>query len=190
MGVIKFPDWQLPPEDQRHAKATGVNEFEGEQEYETEPAPNLGPLKTIRPITIAIFIVMALLGAGAAFFWHEYGSALEALTSFKSEAAPPIVSLKTFEEYQQAVDGSLQRDHELLKIQDAQLKRMSDQVLQLVMKLDLLESNARNAQAAIPLAPKAPAKKPAERPRISIVGAPLPPAPGSSEVQAPTNPPR
>jgi hypothetical protein len=26
------------PEDQRHAKATGANEFEGVQEYETEPA--------------------------------------------------------------------------------------------------------------------------------------------------------
>jgi hypothetical protein len=184
VGVIKFPDWQLPPEDQRHAKATGVNEFEGEQEYETEPALDLGPLKSSRPpISIAIFISLALIGAGAAFLWYEYDSSF----SFKSETAPPVVSLKNFEEYQQATDGSLQRDHELLKIQDAQLKRMSDQVLQLVMKLDLLETNARNAQAAIPLAPK---KKPAERPRISMGGSPLPPAPGSSEVQAPTNPPR
>jgi hypothetical protein len=166
---------------------SGVNEFEGEQEYETEPALDLGPLKSSRPpITIAIFISLALIGAGAAFLWYEYDRSF----SFKSETAPPVVSLKTFEEYQQAVDGSLQRDHELLKIQDAQLKRMSDQVLQLVMKLDLLESNARNAQAAIPLAPKAPAKKPAERPRISTGGAPLPPATGSSEVQAPTNPPQ
>jgi hypothetical protein len=190
VGVINFPDRQLPPEDQRHAKATGVNEFEGEQEYETEPARNLGPLKTSRPITIAIFIAMALLGAGAAFFLHEHGSALEALTSFKSEAAPPVVTLKAFEEYQQAIDGSLRRDHELLRVQDAELKQLSDRVLQLVMKLDLLETNARNAQAAIPLAPKAAAKKPAERQRISIGGAPLPPAPGSSEVEAPTNPPR
>jgi hypothetical protein len=123
-----------------------------------------------------------LIGAGAAFLWYEYNSSL----SFKSETAPPVISLKTFEEYQQAV----QRDHELLKIQEAQLKRMSDQVLQLVMKLDLLESNARNAQAAIPVAPKAASKKPAERPRISTGGAPLPPAPGSGEVQAPTNPPQ
>jgi hypothetical protein len=167
--------------------STGVSEFEGKQEYETEPAPDLGPLKGSRPpITIAIFILLALIGAGAAFFWHEYDSSL----SFKSETAPPVVSLKAFEEYQQAVDGRLQRDHELLKIQDAQLKRMSDQVLQLVAKLDLLESNARNAQAAIPVAPKAASKKPAERPRLSTGGAPLPPAPGSSEVQAPTNPPQ
>jgi hypothetical protein len=63
---------------------------------------------------------------------------------------------------------------------------MSDQVLQFVMKLDLLESNVRNAQAAIPVAPKAAPKKPAEKPR----GAPLPPAPGSSEVAAPTTPPQ
>jgi hypothetical protein len=165
-----------------------VSENEGEQEYDTEPAPHLGRLKSSRPtIAIAIFILLALIGAGTAFFWYEYDSSF----SFKSETAPPVVSLKTFEAFQQAVDGSLQRDHELLKIQDAQLKRMSDQVLQLVMKLDLLESNARNAQAAIPVpvAPKAAPKKPAERPRISTGGAPLPPAPGSSEVQAPTNPP-
>jgi hypothetical protein len=161
-----------------------VSEFEGEQEYAREPAPNLGPLKSGRPITIAIFILLALIGSGAAFFWHEYVSSI----IFKSETTPPVVSLKTFEDYQRTVDASLQRDHELLKIQDAQLKRMSDQVLQLVMKLDLLESNARNAQAAITVAPKAVPKKPAEKPRISTGGAPLPPAAGSSEVQTPTNP--
>jgi hypothetical protein len=167
--------------------STGVSEFEGEQEYETEPAPHLGPLKSSRPqITIAVFILLALIGAGAAFFWYGYDSS----PSFKSETAPPVVSLKTFEEYQQATDGSLPRDHELLKIQDAQLKRMSDQVLQLIMKLDLFESNVRNAQAAIPVAPKAAPKKPAEKPRISTGGAPLPPAVGSSEVRAPTNPPQ
>jgi hypothetical protein len=166
--------------------STGVNEFEGKQEYETESAPDLGPLKSSRlPITIAIAIVLALIGAGAAFFWYEYDSSLEAR---KSETAPPVVSLKSFEDYKQAINESLQRDHELLKIQDAQLKRMSDQVLQLIMKLDLLESNARNAQAAIPPAPKAAPKKPAERPRISTGGAPLPPESESSEVQAPTNP--
>ena len=68
-----------------------MNEFEGEQEYEMETAPDLGPLKNGRPpITIAIFIALGLIGAGAAFFWHEYGSVTEALTSFKSETAPPV----------------------------------------------------------------------------------------------------
>ena len=163
-----------------------MSEFESKEEYETEPAPDFGPLKRSRPaITISIFILLVLIGAGAAFFW-EYGSSF----SFKSETAPPVVSLKTFEEYKRALDGSLQRDHELIKIQDAQLKRMSDQVLQLIMKLDLLESNARNAQAAIPVAPKAAPKKQTVNPRISTGGAPLPPATGSSQVQAPTNPPQ
>ena len=162
-----------------------MSEFESEQEYEREPAPSLRPLKSSRSITIVIFVLLALIGSGAAFFWHEYDS----LLTFKS-AASPVVSLKAFEEYQQAVDASLQRDHESLKIQDAQLKRMSDQVLQLIMKLDLLEGNVRNAQAAIPVAPKAAPKKPTEKPRISTGGAPLPPAPGSSEVQTPTNGPQ
>jgi hypothetical protein len=161
-----------------------VSVYEDEQEYERQAAPNLGPLKSSRSITIVFFILLALIGFGAAFVWHEYGGSL----IFKSETTPPVVSLKAFEEYKQTVDASQQRDHELLKVQDAQLKRMSDQVLQLVMKLDLLESNARNAQAAIKVAPKAVPKKPAEKPRISTGGAPLPPAAGSSEVQTPTNP--
>jgi len=164
-----------------------LTEFEGEQEYEAESAPNLEP-KSSRPITIAIFIVMASIGAGSAFFWHEYGGEPIALTSFKSETAPPVVSQKTFEDYQRTVGESLRRDHELLKVQNAELKQLSDQVLQLVMKLDLLENNVRDAQAAIPPAPKPAVKKRAEKPRISTGGAPLP-APDSSEAQAPTNPP-
>jgi hypothetical protein len=167
-----------------------VNEFEGVQEYEANSAHDVGRLTSGRPLITIAFLVLALIGAGAAFVWHEYDSSLEALIGFKSETAPAVVSLKTFEEYKQAVDGSLQRDRELLRIQDAQLKRMSDQVLQLVKKLDLLENKVRDAQAAIPPAPKATAKKPTERPRISTGGAPLPPAPASSEVQTPTNPPR
>jgi hypothetical protein len=94
-----------------------VSEFEDEQEYEREPAPNLGPLKSSRPITIAIFL-LALMGFGAAFLWHEYGGSL----IFKSETTPPVVSLKAFEEYKQTVDASQQRDHELLKVRTRSLR--------------------------------------------------------------------
>ena len=152
-------------------------EFEGEREYETEPARDIGALRSSRRTAIVIYIVLALTGSGAAFLWREYGGALDDFAIFKSEAAPQAVSLKVFDEYQQAVAGNLRRYSEMLQAQDAEIKRLSDQVLQLTMKIDSLESRARDAQAAISPAPKAASKKPAAKPRISTGGAPLPPAP-------------
>jgi hypothetical protein len=165
------------------------NELEGEREYESESVPDLGPLRRRRRRTIAICTVMALIGAGAAFAWYEYGGVPETLASFK---ATPVVSLKTFEQYQQAIAASLRRDQELLQAQDAELKRLSDQFSQLATKLDLLESKARDAQATFVNDPKAAPKKPATKPapRISTGGNPLPPEPGRGEVPSPTTPPR
>ena len=150
-------------------------ECEGEREYETEPARDIGALRSSRRTAIVICIALALTGSGAAFLWREYGGALDDFAIFKSEAAPQAVSLKVFDEYQQAVAGNLRRYSEMLQAQDAEIKRLSDQVLQLTMKIDSLESRARDAQAASP-APKAAPKKPAGKPRISTGGAPLPPA--------------
>ena len=167
-------------------------EFEGEREYETEPAPDLGPLKSSRRTTIVFSIVAALIGGSAAFVWHTYDGVIEALPTFKSGAAPSVVSVKAFEEYQRAVAGNLRSNSEMLQAQDVEIKRLSDQVLQLVVKMDLLESNTRDAQAAIPSSPKAAPKKSAAKPapRISTGGAPLPPEQGRSDAPASTTPPR
>jgi hypothetical protein len=164
------------------------NELEGEREYASESVPDLGPLRRSRRKTIAIWTVMALIGAGT-FVWYEYGGMPETLARFKG--APPVVSLKAFEQYQQAIAESLRRDHELLEAQDAELKRLSDQFSQLATKLDLLEK-ARDAQATLVNDPKAAPKKPATKPapRISTGGAPLPPEPGRGDVPSPTTPPR
>ena len=165
------------------------NAFEGEREYEAESVRDLGPLGGgVRKITIAIWIVIAAIGGGAALLWHEYGEAFLALPILKPETPPQVVSLRAFGEYQQAVAGDLRRNSEMLQAQDAELKRLSDQVLQLVMKMDLLESKARDAQAAIVNAPKPAAKKSAAKPaaRISVGGAPLPPEQGRGEAPAPT----
>ena len=152
------------------------HEFEGEREFETELARDIGALRSSRGTAIVICIVLALTGSGAAILWGEYGGALDDFAIFKSETAPQAVSLKVFDEYQQAVAGNLRRYSEMLQAQDAEIKRLSDQVLQLTMKIDSLESRARDAQAASP-APKAAPKKPAAKPRISTGGAPPPPAP-------------
>jgi hypothetical protein len=152
-------------------------EFESEREYETEPVRDIGALRSSRRTPFVIYTAMALIGSSAAFLWCEYGGALDDFAIFKSEAAPQAVSSRVFDEYQQAVAGNLRHYSGMLEAQDAEIRRLSDQVLHLTMKLDSLESRARDAQAAISPAPKVASKKPAAKPRISPGGAPLPPAP-------------
>src|SRR5271163_2945846 len=147
-------------------------EFEGERECETEAAPDIGPLRNSHRTTIAIYILLALIGSGAAFLWHGYNGALGGLPIFKSEIAPQAVSLKSFDDYQREVAGDLRRYDEILRDQDAQIKRLTDQVWHLNTWMDSLESHVRDAQAAIPPGPKE-AKKPAAKPATG--GAPLPP---------------
>jgi len=158
--------------------STGVNYgLEGEREFERDP--DLPPLRRGRQrhTRIVVCIALAVIASGAAFLWRGYGDALEGLPIFKSEErAPQAVSSKAFQEYQQAVAMNFGRDREMLQAQDAEIKRLSDQVLRLIMKIDSLERNARDAQAAIGPAPKPAPKQPAAKPapRISTGGAPLP----------------
>ena len=168
------------------------NEFEGEREYEAESVRDLGPLSGNYRKSVAIWIVVAAIGGGGALLWHEYGATFLALPILKTETPPQVVSLLAFGEYQQSIAGDLRRNSEMLQAQDAELKRLSDQVLQLVMKMDLLESKARDAQAAILNAPKAAPKKPAAKSasRISVGGAPLPPEQGRGDAPSPTTPSR
>jgi hypothetical protein len=141
------------------------HEFEGEREYLTEAAPDIGPLPSRRHKTIVVYIVLALIGGGAAVLWHGYEGALEEFPIFGS--APQAVSLKSFDEYQRAVAGDLRRYNEVLEAQDIKIKRLTDQVLHLMTEMDSLESRTRDAQAAIPPAPKEAPKKPGGKPRMS-----------------------
>jgi outer membrane murein-binding lipoprotein Lpp len=145
------------------------DQFEEEREYQAEAAPDIGPLRSDRRMPIVIYIMLALIGSGAAFLWHTYDGVTDALPIFKSEPppqAPDTVSLKSFDEYQQAVAGNLRHFSEMLQTQDVEIKRLTDQVLQLNTKIDSLESHVRDAQAAIPPAPKQAPRKPAAKPRI------------------------
>ena len=152
-------------------------EFESEREYETEPVRDIGALRSSRRTPFVICIAMALIGSSAAFLWCKNGNVLDDFAIFKSEAAPQAVSSRAFDEYQQAVAGNLRRYSGMLEAQDAEIRRLSDQVLHLTMKMDSIESRARDAQAAISPAPKAASKMPAAKPRTSTGGAPLHPAP-------------
>jgi hypothetical protein len=157
-------------------------EFQDEREYEIEPARGIGQLRNNRRTATVIYIVLALIGSiggGAAFLWSRHGGALNDFAIFKSETAPQAVSLKVFDEYQQAVAANLRRDHEMLQAQDAEIRQLSDQVLLLAFKIDTLASRGREAQAAIPPVPvpKVAPKRRAAKPPLSTGGSPLFPAP-------------
>jgi hypothetical protein len=151
-------------------------DFGGEREYVTDAAPDIGPLRSGRHVMIAVYVVLALIGSGAAFLWQGYEGAFQALPIFGSETTPQMVPLKSFDEYQRAVASNLRSYSEKLEAQDVGIKRLADQVLNLTTRIDSLESRARDAQAAVPPAPREAIKKPAGKPRIPTGDAPSSPA--------------
>jgi hypothetical protein len=163
--------------------------------FETNPAP-----RRPRAMLLGIAaIALAVIGAGSAVVWHSFGGSLPALPTLPSfastsgtepSAAPAVaaadkpVGLKDFEALQQQITGSMQSNAQLLASQQAELKRLADQVAVLTAKVDLLERPAASAQASVPAqappaaAPAAPRKRPAapKQPAgISVGGAPLQP---------------
>jgi len=146
---------------------------------------------------IVVAVMLAGFGSGSAFLWRAYGNGLStsSVASAASSTAPaadkPVVA-GDLRALQQQIAGSVQSTERLLAAQQAEIKRLSDQVVVLSGKLDLLQRPLTSAQGAIPSpapAPKAvpPAakpvaavahKKPAPAPTtgtISTGGAPLPP---------------
>lgn len=163
--------------------------------FETRPPP-----RRSRTILVGIAaIALAVIGAGSAVLWHSFGGNLPALPSLPSFAstsgtepsasvavADKPVGLKDLQALQQQITGSIQSNAQLLASQQAELKRLADQLAVLTAKVDLLERPAASAQASLPTAapaapppaPAAPRKRPAapKQPAgISVGGAPLPP---------------
>ncbi|MEA2880907.1 MAG: hypothetical protein QOH32_126 [Bradyrhizobium sp.] len=144
------------------------------------------------PLAVAA-VVLALVGSGAAVLWHSYGGNFPSLPSLTTTSGPePSASVaiadkpagvKDLQALQQQITASIQSNAQLLASQQAELKRLADQVAVLTAKVDLLERPAASAQASLPApappppAPVAPRKRPAapkQPPAISVGGAPLP----------------
>jgi uncharacterized coiled-coil protein SlyX len=137
---------------------------------------------------------LAILGMVSAFLWRAWDDGLPSLPSFASVAAPSAapaeapdkpVGSKEFRAFQQQIAGSLQSTAQLVAAQQAEIKRLSDQVSALTGKIDALAHPAASAQAAVPPPPAAPAaaaRKKSAAPKqpagISVGGAPLPPPSG------------
>jgi uncharacterized coiled-coil protein SlyX len=157
--------------------------FENARDLTEEPAPGRR-----RWVAIAVAAGLALFGSGSALLWHAWGGGLATLPSFTSNAAPTeiadkTVGLKDFQTFQQQVATTVQSTAQLVAAQQAEIKRLSDQVAALGAKIDTLQRPAASAQAAAPVPPPAPPPPPAARkkpaaaklpPGISTGGAPLP----------------
>jgi uncharacterized coiled-coil protein SlyX len=159
-----------------------------EIEDQEQPAPGRG-----RWVPFAVAIGLALLGSASALLWNAFGNGLPALPSFTSSTAAPgaapaeipdkTVGQKDFQAFQQQIAGTLQSTAQLVAAQQADIKRLSDQVAALAAKIDAQQRPAASAQAAAPAPPPPPppvaARKkptaPKQPPGISVGGAPLPP---------------
>ena len=141
-----------------------------------------------------ILIIALLVGAGcgSALAWRSYGGAMvsQAMSASPASAGKQI-SQADVEALQQQIADSVQSTEKLLATQQAEIKRLTDQVTALTGKLDLLQRPVTSAQAAIPaqapprtpaaakpVAAKPEAAKPAAQGGpISTGGAPLQPKP-------------
>jgi hypothetical protein len=181
-------------------------------EINVGPPPVALP-KRRRSGVIGIIIVLLILGGAGGYLWLNYSETLtdmaHAVTGstgshdgaqvLASAPAEGSVSAADFAAFQQQTGSSIQTATELLAAQQAELKRLSDQiqglttqVAGLTAKIDQTQGRAAVPQAApAPVAahlaptparpaPTAPRKRPvADRPAgaISVGGAPLPPQP-------------
>ena len=164
--------------------------FPDDVEYQAEQQP-----QRRRWIPLAVIAALALSGVASAFAWRAYGGAALTLPSFAFGTAQPAapaavadkpVGLKDLQALQQQIAGPLQSNAQLLAAQQAEIKRLSDQVAGLAAKVDALEHPPAATQASLPAsAPPPPSPAPAaarkksaapKRPAaISVGGAPLPP---------------
>jgi len=114
-------------------------------------------------------LIVALLmgtGSGSALLWRTFGGGpiLPPLTSTTTSVATAEKQpgQGDLEALRQQITGSVQSTQQLVAAQQAEIKRLSDQVSALTGKLDLLQRPVTSAQAAMPAAaPKtvAPAPK-------------------------------
>jgi uncharacterized coiled-coil protein SlyX len=149
-----------------------------------------------RWVPLAVAAGLALFAFASALLWIAWGGGLPALPSFlpsfTSSATPGSaptetpdkpVGLKDFQAFQQQIAATAQSTAQSVAAQQAEIKRLSDQVAALTAKIDTLQPPAATAQAAAPVPPPAPPPAPAARkrpaaaklpPGISTGGAPLP----------------
>jgi uncharacterized coiled-coil protein SlyX len=167
------------------------------------PPVHLSRGKSSRGFAIAAILVV--LAGAAGFAWLTFGdriSEVPSLASTLGSVAAPVAASDTglvaasdFQAFQQQTSEALQSATQLLSAQQAELRRLSEQVSSLTAKIDLLQStvtvasvkppsppspaSATPSPPPVPAAATTPRKKPVvPKPAgaISVGGAPLPAA--------------
>jgi uncharacterized protein HemX len=125
---------------------------------------------------IAIVLLLVCLGSALAFGWRYFGNDYAGLAGQKTEAKPDgTITLQELQQSQQATAADAQQNQEMLAAQQAQIKRLSEQIAQVAGNLDSLRASMEGAQASDPQPEKPPQKKkPAPKPSIEQHNAPPP----------------
>lgn len=150
------------------------------EDYEPEEAPGRR-----RWFPVIVVVGLAIVGSGSAFLWRAYGHSGPALPSFayvngaSQAASDGVVALKDIQAVQQQLVGQMQQATQVLGAQQAEIKRLSDQVMALAGKVDALQRSVAASQTAPVSNPiVAPARKKPPAPKsvqTSPAGAPPPP---------------
>jgi hypothetical protein len=137
-----------------------------EGEYQGDPLRD-EPLKR-RGRTLAVgLLLLAMIGGGSAYLWYYYGGPIIGPAASKPDQMSQLtITVQGLQQSRQDIAADVRRNQEMLQAQQADIKRLSERFAQLAAKLDLLQSNAREAEAAAPPAHKLPPKKPASKPLV------------------------
>jgi hypothetical protein len=155
--------------------------LEDDVDYELEEAPRRGR----GWIYVVVFLVLAASGSASAFLWRAYGNNFSLFPSAGStslaDSGDKGVMLKDLQNFQQQITAQTQATSQLLGSQQAEIKRLSEQMTAFGTKLDALQHSLTSAQVAapapIPLKPapvplppvrKKPVPKPAEEPSADV----------------------
>jgi len=110
---------------------------------------------------LLIVAFLAAFGSGSAYAWRAFdGNSMLLRASTTQTAEGDLAGQRHVEEIRQLIAASAQSTERVLAAQQAELKRLTDQVALLTNKLNLLQQPITTAQGAI-ASPPAPPKKPA-----------------------------
>jgi phage shock protein A len=129
--------------------------------------------------TAVVALLLACVGVGLAFFWRAYGGSVAALPSIAAAPSGAAAAVKSvgpadLQALQQQLAGQIQAVTQLQASQQAEIKRLSDQLAALTGKVDALQQPVAPAPVAKQAAPVR--KKPAPAPvAANPAGAAAPP---------------
>jgi hypothetical protein len=132
-----------------------------------------------------IFAALAVIAGVSGLLWLNYDHLVEASshtgTVASSTAGEDAAAVKEMQAIQQQTADTLLATRQLLESQQAEVRRLSEQVSGLTAKIDQLQLRPAPTPPAPPVVAAtrpAPKKTPAPKPAgaISLGGAPLPPA--------------